>query len=201
MALLQLRAYGPEDNLSLGEGESFFRPYRYINRRFPRIRREGRAGTWEFWVREQIAAAYSDTAFSIDVRPTLEHSSHGIAGLPPLPDWLFGPGRQPRARLEDLWETVTGSRPVVQEMDPITHRGALESTADDFRRRALFRGYRAGIAQQRREVEWASRAIGEAVLEWSCRPGGACARLAQRSFEHGGASTGPTTSSSRLRAD
>lgn len=211
MALLQLRARGPEDILAADE-RPFFRAWKWIDRGLPAIRREGRARRWEFWVRETIAASYSDMTFSMDVRPTLEHSSHGIAGLPPLPDWLFGSARKPRDRLEDLWETVTGGRPVVHEQEPRydddddldsvgAHWEDLEWTADEFRRKALFKAFRAGLAEQRGEVERASRVIGEAMLEWSCRPGGASARLAQRSFERGGSATALMTASSCRRAD
>ena len=54
--------------------------------------------------------------------------------------------------------------------------------ADRLRLRTVFGAYRAGLAEQRREVERAAGLIGAAVLEWACRPGGACARVAQRSF-------------------
>lgn len=213
--VLTLMARGPDDITPVAIDEySPLRPWKYIDRSLPPIRREGPARQWEYWVREHIAARYSDMTFSINIGDALIETSRSTEGLPPLPDWLFGPGRQPRARLEDLWETVTGERPVVHEPPPNYDNWSdwdsdldsdwdsdLCSAAEDFRLRAVFKAYRAGLAEQRREVERAARVIGEAVLEWSCRPGGACARAAQRSFEQVDAPAALATASSRRLAD
>lgn len=51
-----------------------------------------------------------------------------------------------------------------------------------FRLGTVLRAFRRGLRELEAERERAARLIADAVTEWACRPGGACARLAQRSF-------------------
>lgn len=57
-----------------------------------------------------------------------------------------------------------------------------DRSPEKFRLRSVFQGFRRGLRELEAERGRAARLIGEAVMEWAFRPGGACAKIAKRSF-------------------
>lgn len=54
---------------------------------------------------------------------------------------------------------------------------------EEFRLRSVFGAFRSGLRELEAERGRAARLIGDAVMDWAFRPGGACAKMAERSFQ------------------